>query len=151
MISRKGKYAIRAALYLAERHGEGPISIEEIASAEKISRKFLESILLELRYAGVLDSKRGKGGGYLLHESPSRVTVGRIIRVVDGPLSPVDCVSRSAYRRCPDCPDEAACRIRLVMKEVREAISRVVDRKTLATLIEESKVTHSADWFMSGI
>jgi Rrf2 family protein len=151
MISRKGKYAIRAVLYLAQRHGQGPIPIEEIASNEKISRKFLESILLELRYAGVLDSKRGKGGGYLLHETPSRVTVGRIIRIVDGPLSPVDCVSRSAYRPCPDCPDEASCQIRLIMKEVREAISRVVDRKTVATLIEESKVPHSADWFMIGI
>jgi Rrf2 family protein len=151
MISRKGKYAIRAVLYLAQRHGGGPIPIEEIASTEKISRKFLESILLELRYAGVLDSKRGKRGGYLLHETPSRVTVGKIIRIVDGPLSPVDCVSRSAYRPCPDCPDEATCQIRLVMKEVREAISRVVDRKTLAALIEESKMPRTADWFMIGI
>jgi Rrf2 family protein len=151
MISRKGKYAIRAVLYLAQRYGEGPIPIEEIASAEKISRKFLETILLELRYAGVLGSRRGKGGGYVLQETPAKVTVGRIIRVIDGPLSPVDCVSRSAYRPCPDCPDEATCRIRIVMKEVREAISRVVDRKTLAALIEEGKVPRSADWFMIGI
>src|SRR6266550_6167225 len=139
MISRKGKYAIRAVLYLAQRYGEGPIPIEEIASAEKISRKFLETILLELRYAGVLDSKRGKGGGYLLRETPSRLTVGRIIRVVEGPLSPVDCVSRSAYRPCADCLDESSCRIRLVMKEVRDAISRVLDRKTLAALVEEGR------------
>ena len=151
MVSRKGKYAIRAALYLAQHYGEGPIPIEEIASTEKISRKFLETILLELRYAGVLDSKRGKGGGYLLHEAPARVTVGQIIRVVDGPLSPVDCVSRSAYRPCPDCVDEATCRIRLVMKEVRDAISEVVDHKTLATLVEEGAVPHSADWYMVGI
>jgi Rrf2 family protein len=151
MISRKGKYAIRAVLYLAQRYGEGPIPIEEIASAEKISRKFLETILLELRYAGILDSKRGKAGGYLLHETPSRLTVGGIIRVVEGPLSPVDCVSRSAYRPCPDCPDESSCRIRLVMKEVRDAISRVLDRKTLAALVEEGRVPHSAEWYMIGI
>lgn len=151
MISRKGKYAIRAVLYLAQRYGEGPIPIEEIASAEKISRKFLETILLELRYGGVLESRRGKGGGYVLNEAPTKVTVGRIIRIIDGPLSPVDCVSRSAYRPCPDCPDESTCRIRIIMKEVREAISQVVDLKTLAQLVEEGKVPRAADWFMVGI
>jgi Rrf2 family protein len=151
MISRKGKYAIRAALYLAERYGEGPIPIEQIASAEKISRKFLETIVLELRYAGILESRRGKGGGYTLSKPPAKVTIGRIIRVTDGPLSPVDCVSQSAYRPCPDCPDERTCRIRVVMKEVRDAISKVLDRKTLVQLVEESKVPRSADWFMLGI
>jgi Rrf2 family protein len=151
MISRKGKYAIRAVLYLAQRYGEGPIPIEEIASAEKISRKFLETILLELRYGGILESRRGKGGGYVLNEPPNKVTVGRIIRIIDGPLSPVDCVSQSAYRPCPDCPDERTCRIRIVMKEVREAISKVLDVKTLAQLVEEGQVPHTSDWFMVGI
>ena len=148
MISRKGKYAIRAVLYLAQRYGEGPIPIEEIASAEKISRKFLETILLELKYAGILESKRGKGGGYVLSQTPAKVTVGRIIRITDGPLSPVGCVSQSAYRPCPDCPDESACRIRIVMKEVREAISKVLDVKTLSQLVEEGKVHHTPDWFI---
>ena len=148
MVSRKGKYAIRAVLYLAQRFGEGPIPIEEIASAEKISRKFLETILLELKYAGVLESKRGKGGGYALSQRPAKVTVGRIIRITDGPLSPVGCVSQSAYRPCLDCPDESTCRIRIVMKEVREAISKVLDVKTLAQLVEEGKIAHTAEWFI---
>jgi Rrf2 family protein len=151
MISRKGKYAIRAALYLAERYGDGPTPIEEIASAEKISRKFLETVVLELRYAGILESRRGKGGGSSLSKPPAKVTIGRIIRATDGPLSPVDCVSQSAYRPCPDCPDERTCRIRVVMKEVRDAVSKVLERKTLVQLVEESKAPHSADWFMVGI
>jgi len=151
MISRKGKYAIRAILYLAERYGEKPIAVEEIASAERISRKFLESILLTLKNNGVLESKRGKGGGYLLREAPDQITIGQIIRIVDGPLSPVSCVSRTAYRPCSDCPDEATCRIRLVMKEVREAISKVLDLKTVAALAEEGKQPHDKDWFMVGI
>jgi Rrf2 family protein len=151
MISRKGKYAIRAALYLAERYGKEPIAVAEIASAEQISRKFLETILLELRYAGILESRRGKGGGYVLSKPPGKITIGSIIRATDGPLSPVDCVSQSAYRPCQDCPDEQTCRIRLVMREVREAISKVLDRKTLAQLVEDGKVAHPADWFMVGI
>jgi Rrf2 family protein len=151
MISRKGKYAIRAALYLAQRYGKGPTPIAEIASAEKISRKFLESILLTLKNEGILESARGQRGGYALKESPDRLTIGRLIRVVEGPLSPVSCVSRTGYRPCPDCPDEVTCPIRLVMKEVRDAISEVLDQKTLAVLVEESKRPQEADWFMVGI
>lgn len=151
MISRKGKYAVRAALYLAQRYGNGVTPIAEIATAEKISRKFLESILLTLKNEGILESTRGKGGGYALQESPERITIGQIIRLVEGPLAPVSCVSRSGYRPCPECPDEATCPIRLVMKEVRDAISQVLDQKTLASLAEEVRRPHDTDWFMVGI
>ena len=118
---------------------------------QRISRKFLESILLTLKNNGVLESKRGKGGGYLLREAPDQITIGQIIRIVDGPLSPVSCVSHTAYRPCSDCPDEATCLIRLVMKEVSEAISKVLDLKTVAALAEEGKQPHDKDWFMVGI
>lgn len=151
MISRKGKYAVRAMLYLARRYGEGLVPVEAIASGERISRKFLESILLTLKNEGVLESKRGKGGGYALREAPHRLTVGRVIRIVEGPLSPVSCVSRTRYRPCPDCLSELTCPVRLVMKEVRDAISQILDQKTLASLAEDGTQPRDAEWFMVGI
>lgn len=135
MISRKSKYAIRAALFLARNHGKSPVSVEKIASAEKISKKFLEAIMLDLKLGGLLHSQRGKRGGYVLNDSPDKITLGRIIRTIDGPLAPVRCVSVTAYKACEDCLDEATCPIRLVMKEVRESISRVLDLKTLDEVI----------------
>jgi Rrf2 family protein len=135
MISRKSKYAIRAALFLARHHGKSPVSVEKIASAEKISRKFLETIMLDLKVSGLLHSQRGKQGGYVLSEPPDRITLGRIIRTIDGPLAPVRCVSVTAYKACEDCLDEVTCPIREVMKDVREAISRVLDLKTLGEVL----------------
>ena len=137
MVSRKGKYAIRSALYLARHYGEGPVSVEKIAEVEGISRKFLETIMQELKNGGLLQSQRGKKGGYTLRESPGEITLGRIIRLIDGPLAPVRCVSATAYSPCPDCPSEQECHIRLVMKEVREAISRVLDLKTLEQTLRD--------------
>jgi len=139
MISRKGKYAIRCALYLARNHGRGPISVDTIAKAEGISRKFLETIMQELKNGGLLQSQRGKQGGYILRQSPRSITLGRVIRLIDGPLSPVRCVSATAYAPCPDCPSEKNCHIRLVMKEVREAISRVLDLKTLDQTLRDAE------------
>jgi Rrf2 family protein len=139
MISRKSKYAIRAALFLARHHGKAPVSVEKIASAEKISKKFLETIMLDLKVSGLLHSQRGKHGGYILNEPPSQITLGRIIRTIDGPLAPVRCVSVSAYKACEDCLDEVTCPIRLVMKDVREAISRVLDLKTLDEVLRAGK------------
>jgi Rrf2 family protein len=137
MISRKGKYAIRSALYLARHHGHGPVTVETISKAEGISRKFLETIMQELKNGGLLHSHRGKRGGYTLRQSPQKITIGRIIRLIDGPISPVRCVSTSAYAPCADCPDEKQCNIRMVMNEVREAISRVVDLKTLEQTLHD--------------
>lgn len=128
---------MRALVYLARARGKGAVLIGEIAEKERIPKKFLEAILLELKNKGVLESRRGKGGGYQLAESPDNVLVGQIIRLMDGPIAPVRCVSRSAYAACDDCPDERSCTIRAVMKEVREKICEVVDRTTLSDLLEK--------------
>lgn len=137
MISRKGKYAIRSTLYLARQHGSGPVPVKTIASAEGIPRKFLERIMQELKNGGLLHSHRGNRGGYTLRQPPDKVTIGRIIRLIDGTLSPVQCVSSTAYSPCSDCPSEKGCRIRPMMKNVGEAISRVLDLKTVEQLMRE--------------
>jgi Rrf2 family protein len=139
MISRKGKYAIRAMLFLAREFGKGPANVERIASSEGMPKKFLEAIMLDLKVAGVVQSLRGKSGGFRLQKSPSQITVGSIIRAVEGSIAPVTCVSSSAYAPCSDCPDEALCAVRLVMLDLHSAIGRVVDLKTLDVLLRESE------------
>ena len=138
MLSMKAKYGLRAMLFLAREYGEGPILISEIARKEAIPKKFLELILLELRNTGYLHSKKGKGGGYYLGKSPQQISLGEIIRILDGPLAPIPCVSLTAYRRCPDCPDEKTCGIRVVMKEVRDATARILDGTTLADVLAQT-------------
>ena len=113
--------------------------MEKIASSEKISKKFLETIMLDLKVGGLLHSQRGKHGGYILNEPPHKFTLGRIIRTIDGPLAPVRCVSVTAYKACEDCLNEATCPIRMVMKHVREAISRVLDTETLDEILGATK------------
>ena len=137
MISRKGKYAIRSALFLARHYGQGPISVKRIASSEGISRKFLERIMHEMKEGGILQSYSGKFGGYMLRQPPGKISIGSIIRAIDGTLSPVQCVSASAYSPCVDCPSEKDCRIRLVMKNVSQAISWVLDLKSVEQLLRE--------------
>lgn len=130
-LSRKSKYGLRALCVLARRYDHGPTLISELARQERIPRKFLEWILLELKNAGILASKKGKGGGYSLGRKPSTISVGEVIRALDGSLAPVSCVSHTAYQRCPECPDEETCGIRLVMREVRDAMAAIVDDTTL--------------------
>ena len=134
MLSKKSKYGVKAALYLARPAGRGPIAISEVASNERIPRKFLEAILLDLQRHGVLQSKRGKGGGYSLRGKPNEVTVGQIIRALDGPLALIPCVSQTAYAPCEECADEATCGLRGAMKDVRDATARILDRTTLSAL-----------------
>jgi Rrf2 family protein len=136
MLSRKSKYALKAMMVLAKEHGQGPVLIAEIARRERIPRKFLETILLELRNRGVLQSRKGKGGGYFLPRSPQKVTLGEILRDIEGPLAPIGCVSHTAYARCQDCRDERTCGIRLIMKEVRDATARILDSTTLADVLK---------------
>src|SRR5438270_10389452 len=119
-LSRKTRYALRALYALAGDTARGPVLIADLADREHIPRKFLEAILLELRNAGILQSKKGKGGGYALARPPEQVTLGQVIRVVDGPLAPIPCVSERAYVRCEECVSEAHCGTRMVMKEVRD-------------------------------
>jgi Rrf2 family protein len=135
-LSRKARYALRALYALANDQSNGPVLIADLAEREHIPHKFLELILLELRNAGILRSKKGKGGGYALARSPREVTLGQIIRVVDGPLAPIPCVSERAYVRCEECVSEESCGTRMVMKEVRDAIAKILDGTTLADVCE---------------
>jgi Rrf2 family protein len=134
MLTRKSKYGIKAMLLLAEESDRGPILISELAERQRLPRKFLEAILLELKRHGLLHSKKGKGGGYLLGRKPTEITVGQIIRVLEGPLALTPCVSQTAYRRCEECIDEKTCGVRLAMKEVRDATAQILDHTTLAGL-----------------
>jgi len=135
MLSKKTKYALKALMVLAKEHGQGPVLISDIAQREEIPRKFLELILLELKNQGILQSKKGKGGGYFLGRAPHQVSVGHVIRVLEGPMAPLPCVSKTAYMRCRECRDERTCGIRIVMKEVRDATSKILDSTSLADLL----------------
>jgi Rrf2 family protein len=136
-LSKKARYALQAIYALAADDARGPVLIADLAERERIPRKFLEAILLELRNAGILHSKKGKGGGYSLARSPREITLGQIIRVIDGPLAPVPCVSERAYERCEGCVNEETCGTRMVMKEVRDAISKILDARSVADVQEE--------------
>ena len=149
MITRRSKYAIRAMLALVRRAPRGTLSVETIAQSERLPRKFLEAIMLDLKEAGLVQAVRGKGGGYSLSKIPSKITVGQIIRAAQGSIAPTPCVSATAYAVCDDCPDEAACAVRPLMRQVREAVSRVVDLKSIESLARETESlvpTHSANF-----
>ena len=138
MLSSKAKYGLKAMVYLARGEGCGPVLIADVAEAEHIPKKFLDTILLELKNHGLLSSKKGKGGGYTMARPAARIMVGEIVRILDGPLAPVQCVSRTAYRRCDDCQDETACAVRAVMQDVRDAISAILDNTSLADMAARS-------------
>jgi Rrf2 family protein len=134
MLSKKAKYGLKALLYLADQPDERTVLIADIAASERIPKKFLDMILLEMRNAGMLFSRKGKGGGYALALPPERISIGAVVRLLDGPLAPVACVSKTAYRPCDDCNSEQACRIRRLMGQVRDAMAEVLDGATLADL-----------------
>ncbi len=123
---------------LAREYGHGPVLIAELSRREKIPQKFLELILLDLKKKGILRSKKGKGGGYFLSRSPADVSIGELIRTLDGPLALLPCVSQTAYRRCDECIDETTCGIRSVMKEVRDRTAEILDGTSLEDLIIRS-------------
>jgi Rrf2 family protein len=131
MWTKKGKYGLKAILHLAGLPAGETTLIADIAEAEDIPRKFLEAILVDLKNAGFVTSKKGKGGGYMLARPASEIIVGHVIRTIDGPLAPLACASRTRYQRCEDCPDEATCAVRLTTIDVRNAISSVLDATTL--------------------
>lgn len=133
MISKKAKYAIKALKVLTEEYGKGPVLISSISAREKIPKKFLEAILLELRNHGILQSQKGKGGGYLLRVEPGRVNLAQVLRVIDGPIAPTPCVSFNFYVKCDDCSDEVACMLRPIMERVRDANLGVYENTTLLT------------------
>jgi len=134
VLTKKSKYGLKALLILAQHAGQGPMLVTELAERERIPKKFLEAILLDLKRHGLLQSKRGKGGGYFLRRDPDEITVGQVVRLLDGPLALVPCASQTAYMRCDDCVDEDACAIRWAMKQVRDATAKILDNTTLAAL-----------------
>ncbi len=137
MISQKAKYALRALVVLCRAQAGGtPQMISEIARSQAIPKKFLEQILLELKRHGVVVSRRGRQGGYVLLRAPENVTFGEILRLIDGPIAPLPCLSKIAYRRCADCADEGACEIRHVFARVTEATRDVLDSTTLADAVK---------------
>ena len=133
MISKKAKYAIKALKVLTEEYGKGPVLISYISAKENIPKKFLEAILLELRNHGILQSQKGKGGGYLLRVDPARVNLAQVLRVIDGPIAPTPCVSFNFYVKCDDCNDEVTCMLRPIMERVRDANLGVYENTTLLT------------------
>ncbi len=132
MLSQKCKYALRALLMLAEASPDELVLVQEIAERQKVPRKFLELILLELKRHGFVFSQRGRGGGYCLARPGDAITFGQVVRAIDGPLAPLPCASVTGYRRCADCQDERTCTIRKVMRGVRDAMAEILDRTTLA-------------------
>lgn len=139
MLSQKARYALRALIMLSERSDGDLVPIADIAAGENIPRKFLESILVELRKEGLLFAKRGKSGGYRLARAAEAITVGEVIRLVDGHVAPLPCASRGAFRPCPDCPEPSACSVRRLMVEVRDAAADVLDNRTLADVRRASR------------
>src|ERR1700677_4803207 len=135
MLTAKGKYSLKALTHLAALEpGETTQGIE-IAGTNNLQKKFLDSILGDLRNAGIVYSRKGPGGGYMLARAPRDVKIGHVIRTIDGPLAPIACASRTAYRPCNDCKDVKSCTVRLMMTKVRDAMSDVLDRVTLADMV----------------
>lgn len=141
MLTQRSRYALRAMLFLAEaKPGSAPIPMTRIAEAANVPRKFLELILADLREAGFLHSHRGKHGGYCLSRPVHLISLGDIIRTIEGPLALVPCVSRTAYRRCEDCRDESACAIRRAMARVRDETARILDGTSLGDAVAQELV-----------
>ena len=134
MLTKKGKYGLKAMVHLAQYPPGQPTPVLDIASSESIPKKFLETILSELRNSGFVHSKMGKGGGYTLARAADTISVGDIVRAIDGPLAPIACASKTRYERCNDCPDEKTCSVRLVMMGAQRALSKVLDNCSLAEM-----------------
>ena len=141
MISKKTKYALKALGVLAEqgKDSDHPMLIANLAEQERIPRKFLEVILLDLKNRGILQSRMGKGGGYFLAKPAEEIKIGMIVRALEGPLAPFPCLSKTAYKRCEECRDELHCGIRLVFKDVHEATLQILDNTTLQDMVEKAQ------------
>ena len=134
MLTKKGKYGLKAMVHLAQFPPGRPVPVLDIASTQKIPKKFLDAILCELRNSGFVNSKMGKGGGYTLARSAASISVGDVVRAIDGPLAPLPCASKTRYQPCDDCCDEKRCAVRLVMMDAQRALSEVLDNCSLAQM-----------------
>lgn len=133
MLTKKGKYGLKALVHLSKVPPGQLVFVGDIAAKNNIPKKFLDAILGELRNAGFVQSRKGKEGGYRLAKLPSEIKIGHVIRVLDGPLAPIACASRTQYQRCDDC-DEATCQVRHMMMEVRHALAELLDNRSLETM-----------------
>ena len=137
-LSSRGEYALRALLVLGLNYGPDVVRIATICQQQNIPKRFLEQILNDLKELGIVESKRGLAGGYRLRRPPEQITLAEVIRYLEGPLAPISCVSQTSYARC-SCPDETKCGIRSIMKEVREAIVKILEQVTVAQLCERAR------------
>ncbi|TCU33559.1 RrF2 family transcriptional regulator [Rhizobium azibense] len=135
MLTKKGKYGLKAVAYLARLKPGETAFINDIAARNNIPKKFLDTILLELRNVGILRSKKGPGGGYSLSRPAAEIEIGKIIRTLDGPLAPIRCASRTAYETCDDCKHPETCEVRLAMTDVRDAVASILDNMTLEQFV----------------
>ncbi|SMD14667.1 transcriptional regulator, BadM/Rrf2 family [Rhizobium sp. RU36D] len=135
MLTNKGKYGLKALVDLARLESGETAFVNEIAVRNNIPKKFLDTILLELRNTGILRSKKGPNGGYSLSKPASEIMIGQVIRTLDGPLAPIRCASRTAFEACDDCQDPETCQVRRSMTEVRDAIAMILDNMTLAQFV----------------
>lgn len=133
MLSKKSQYAFKALMYLAQNNDKGPVLIAEIAKKKKIPLKFLENILLELKKAGVLESKKGKGGGYYFALPPAEVSMAKVMRLLDGPIALLPCVSLNFYEKCKNC-DEKSCGLHDMMVMVRDATLKILEKKSVGDI-----------------
>lgn len=133
MLSKKAQYAFQALMYLAQKQTEGPVLIAEISKKKKIPLKFLENILLEMKREGILESKKGKGGGYFMAKEPDKIYLADILRFIDGPIALLPCVSLHFYEKCRNC-DEKNCGLNRIMSEVRDANLSILEKKTVADI-----------------
>jgi Rrf2 family protein len=138
MLTAKGKYGLKALVHLATLEPGKTTQAVDIADANNIPKKFLDAILGDLRNAGIVFSKKGPGGGYLLARAPGEINIGQVIRTLDGPLAPIACASRTAYQPCRDCVDVKTCTVRITMSKVRDAMAEILDRMTVADMLAMS-------------
>ncbi|MGF7161413.1 Rrf2 family protein [Rhodoligotrophos appendicifer] len=144
MISQKTKYALQAMIALARSEQGSVVNIADLAEARGIPQRFLEQILLVLKHNALVASRRGPRGGYILIKPASEITIGSIVRMIEGPIAPLPCLSKRAYRRCDDCRDEASCEIRRIFFEVHQATTNILDRVTLQDAISDGPLWHAA-------
>ena len=136
-LSKRTQYSLRALYALARDYGKGPTLISDLAEEESIPKKFLEQILLSLKGLGLVTSKKGKGGGYMLVHPPDQITIATVIRMIDGPLAPLPCASETRFRKCDECVDIQTCGTRIVMRQVRDAMAAILDETTLAMIRDQ--------------
>lgn len=137
-LSKRTQYTLRALYALTRKYGAGPVLITKLSQEEAIPKKFLEQILLSLKSAGYVASKKGKGGGYVLAQPPDKITIGSVIRAVEGPLAPLPCASETRFRKCDECVDIQTCGTRIVMRQVRDAVAAILDETTLAMVCAQA-------------